>query len=111
MKAVEQQMLQDGLLPCSCTAGSTDVPDNNTSNVQQASSSDPNSAAAPGAADEAEGAGTTADADDSGVSSGNIVSDYVNAIELPAEDSILAASRVVSLGSFSKIMAPGLRLG
>lgn len=89
-------MLQEGLLAQSRAAGaSNSVLHSNINGHSNGSEAGRQSLAGNGAS-----------------SNGNtsIASDYID-LQLPKEDSIMAASRVVSLGSFSKIMAPGLRLG
>lgn len=101
MKAVEQQMLQAGLLPL----------DSSKIAAVSASESSSTCSAADAFTSQPVEQRTAQDDVQCGVISNSIVNDYVNSIQLPPEDSITAASRVVSLGSFSKIMAPGLRLG
>eukprot|EP00878_Enallax_costatus_P046051 GHUV01055638.1.p1 GENE.GHUV01055638.1~~GHUV01055638.1.p1 ORF type:complete len:109 (+),score=33.83 GHUV01055638.1:391-717(+) len=108
MRAVEQQMLQDGLLPLTDEGGGHAQGPNSVTKQQEPHSM--HSSTGPAAA-EAEGrSGSESEGQEVVGSKSNIISDYLN-LQLPPEDPISAASRVVSLGSFSKIMAPGLRLG
>lgn len=108
MRAVERQMLQDGVLPLS-KHNEGHALGSNTGSDKQVAGAHHNTGSAATAAAGCQIASEPASQGD-GDAKSSIISDYLN-IQLPQEDPISAASMVVSLGSFSKIMAPGLRLG